>query len=183
MERSPVAKTILKWELVGIPIIFLAGAVLHFLFAWSGLWHPIAWLAAVNESTWEHCKMAFWPGFFFALIEYAVIRKSAHNFWVGKSLGLVVIPVVIGVLFYGYKSVLGRSFLPFDLAIFFLAAAIAQLISYQFLTAAPLKVGLRRLAVIGMVVLVALFALATYYPPHAFLFEDPHTHQYGILDP
>ena len=68
----------------------------------------------------------------------------------------------------------------FDLVIFFHAATFAQLISYKSLTAKLVKVGLRRLAAVGMVFLVILNALSTYNPPNAFLFEDPHTHRYGI---
>ena len=47
-------KSILLWELAGIIFIVVLGSVLHFAFEWSGRWTPIAPIAAVNESVWEH---------------------------------------------------------------------------------------------------------------------------------
>ena len=74
-------RTVRSWETIGVLFIVLAGSALHFVFEWTGYWRPVAWLAAVNESVWEHFKLAFWPSLFFAVVEYAAIRKSANNFW------------------------------------------------------------------------------------------------------
>jgi hypothetical protein len=100
-------KPIFRWELAGMALIILAGSALHFVFEWTGYWRPAALIAAVNESTWEHLKMAFWPGLMFALVEYPFIRKAAHNVWVAKGLGLFTMPVVIVALFYGYRALAG----------------------------------------------------------------------------
>jgi len=40
-------------------IIGLVGSLLHFLFDWLGQWPPIGLISAVNESVWEHTKLAF----------------------------------------------------------------------------------------------------------------------------
>ena len=61
-------RDIIRWELIGAVFIVLAGSALHFVFAWTGGWRPVALVAAVNESIWEHLKLAFWPGFFWALL-------------------------------------------------------------------------------------------------------------------
>ena len=50
-------KMILRWELIGIVVIILAGSALHFVFEWTRYWPPEAVIAAVNESTWEHLKL------------------------------------------------------------------------------------------------------------------------------
>ncbi len=67
-------RAVLKWEVWGILFIIFVGSSLHFLFALSGSWRAIAWLAAVNESAWEHLKMAFWPTLLWALLEYAFLQ-------------------------------------------------------------------------------------------------------------
>ena len=43
-------KVIRRWEIGSALLVLAVGAALHFLFAWSGYWRPIAWLAPVNES-------------------------------------------------------------------------------------------------------------------------------------
>jgi hypothetical protein len=170
----------LRWELTGIAVIFLAGSVLHFVFDWTGHWRPIAWFAAVNESVWEHFKLAFWPGVLYAMVECLPLRRSVNNFWVGKGIGLFFMPVVVAVLFYGYTAVLGHHHIAVDILIFFLAVGIGQWVSYRILAAADMGTAVRRGAMVGLVVMAAVFALFSYWPPRAFLFEDSRTHQYGI---
>lgn len=80
----PSKKLAQTWELLGIVVIFSTGAALHFAFEWSGYWKPIAWFVAINESTWEHLKLAFWPGIIWALIGYFVVGKNLSNYWFVK---------------------------------------------------------------------------------------------------
>ena len=39
----------------------LAGSALHFVFDLLSGFAPVGIIAAVNESVWEHMKLAFWP--------------------------------------------------------------------------------------------------------------------------
>ena len=176
-----MGKLIFRWELAGIGFIILAGSALHFVFEWTGYWRPAALIAAVNESMWEHLKMAFWPGLMFALVEYPFIRKAAHNVWVAKGLGLFTMPVVIVALFYGYKAILGRDYLWMDILIFALAVVAGQLVSYRILIAPRMGRYVQWGGMILLVILIAAFSSFTYRPPRLFLFEDPRTHEYGIL--
>jgi len=175
-------KMILRWELAGIAFIILVDSALHFVFEWSGYWRPAALIAAVNESMWEHLKMAFWPGLIFALVEYPFIRKAAHNVWVAKGLGLFTMPVVIVALFYGYKAIVGRDYLWMDILIFALSVVAGQLVSYRILIAHRMGPSAQWASVTLLLVLIAAFSSLTYRPPRVFLFEDPRTHEYGILD-
>lgn len=68
---------LLKWELWGILAISIVGAILHFVFEWSGGWNPIGIIAAVNESVWEHFKIAFWPALFYGIAEYSLLKRAA----------------------------------------------------------------------------------------------------------
>lgn len=175
-------KRVLTWELAGVLVIVILGSALHFLFEWTGHWRPVAWLASVNESTWEHFKLAFWPGLLYALVEYRAIKGVANNFWAAKGFGLMSMPVVIGVLFYGYTAVLGENYLTADILIFLLSVVVGQMISYKILTAGKVKAVARWGGVVGLIVIVAAFSVLSYYPPRAFLFEDPETNQYGIIE-
>ena len=48
-------------EIIFMIIAMGAGTLFHFIYEWSGF-HPLAGLfAPVNESTWEHLKMLFFP--------------------------------------------------------------------------------------------------------------------------
>lgn len=177
MDRKAVA----AWEAGGAAFIILAGSALHFVFDWSGEWKPVAWLAAVNESTWEHFKLGFWPAVVFALFESPFLKGKSRNFWIGKTAVLWTMPIVIGAVFYGYKAAVGRHYLWADILLFVLAAVVGQAVSYRILTARPLGPGWRRLALFGLVFLLLAFAVLTYLPPRIFLFVDPRTGTVGLL--
>ena len=95
---------LLTWELVNIVWIACAGSLLHFAFELSDYWTPMALLAAVNESAWEHTKMYFWPGLTFAIVQYTYTRGVANNYWFGKAVGLLLTPVIIFVSYFSYLA-------------------------------------------------------------------------------
>jgi hypothetical protein len=175
-------KSILGWETAGFLFTVALGSVLHFAFEWSGYWPPLALFAAVNESTWEHLKLAFWPALLFALIELPALRNRVRNFWAAKTLGLLTTPVLIVALFYAYSAILGRHSLLMDIAIFVLAVGLGHLVSYRAMARRPFGSRGRRILAVVLAAMVAAFALLTYLAPSFILFEDPATGQYGILD-
>lgn len=50
-----------KWILKGIPILFIIGSLLHFMYDLSGNNFLVGLVTAVNESVWEHAKMVLLP--------------------------------------------------------------------------------------------------------------------------
>ena len=68
-----------RWQLGGFLFTAAAGTLLHFLYDWiESPW--VAAFSGVNESTWEHMKLLFWPAFIYAIAEYYLI-KDHENFW------------------------------------------------------------------------------------------------------
>ncbi len=177
------------WEAGCVVWVCVVGSVLHFAFELSEYWRPLAFLAAVNESAWEHTKMYFWPGLIYALIQYTYTRSIANNFWLGKALALAATPVAIFLSYYSYMyyvtSISGKASLPTMLMIMVFGIALGQYISFKTLTAAPLSLELRRCALPIYLVLIGMFASFTYFPPKIFLFENfycyRYTGEFGIL--
>jgi hypothetical protein len=176
-------RAVIASEIAGIVFIVFSGAALHFLFAWSGYWPPAAVVAGVNESTWEHFKIGFWPMLLWALIEYPFLRKHTNNYVVAKCAALLTLPLVIAALFYAYTAITGHHFLIADIVIFIIAIIAGQTISYKLLTANEIgKVWLKGLALALVAAMILAYSLLSYYPPRSFLFEHPETGEYGILE-
>ncbi len=177
------------WEAGCVAWVCVLGSILHFAFELSEYWRPMALLAAVNESAWEHTKMYFWPGLLYALIQYTYTRSIANNFWLGKALALATTPVAIFVSYYSYMgyitSIGGKASLPTMLTIMILGISLGQFISFRILSAKPLALQLRRCALPVYVVLTGMFSSFTYFPPKIFLFENfycyRYTGEFGIL--
>jgi hypothetical protein len=174
-------RSILKWELIGIAIISLVGSALHFVFEWSGNWTPVGVIAAVNESVWEHFKLAFWPALFYAICEYPFFRRSAKNFMIAKAAGIYAMPMAIAVIFYSYTAIIGHEILIVDILSFFVAVALGQLTSYKILTARQLPTWLDKLGLALVILLAIAYGVFTFYPPHLPVFQDAVSGGYGII--
>ena len=171
-----------RWEIIGIFFIVGFGTTLHFWFEWTGYWRPMALIAAVNESTWEHFKMAFWPGLIFALIEYPFIKDETNNFFVAKFAGLFAMPVITTILFYGYTSLTGTHLLWADVIVFVLSVIGGQWISLTILTKTEkMQPSTQKFAIAGLVIMVLAFSTLSYFPLKNFLFTHPGTGEIGIL--
>ncbi|MEO1204779.1 MAG: DUF6512 family protein [Pseudomonadota bacterium] len=165
--------------LATIPI-FVAGSALHFAYGWLGQWLPAALFAAVNESVWEHLKIAFWPALLWAVIQVRLGRPPEDGYWAARSFGLFAMSVLIIIVFYSYTAILGENLLLLDIATFAIAILVGQTVSNLALRA----VGRRKvLPMVGMTMLLlqlAAFAAFTFAPPHLMLFQDGRNGLYGV---
>ena len=176
----PGNKTILRWEVAGIAFVFLLGALLHFVFEWSGESRIVAAIASVNESVWEHFKQGFWPMCLWAAIEYRVLHPRTRNFLPGKAVAVYLIPIVTGLMFYAYTAIVGHEILIVDIIIFALAVTIGQLTSYRIATARPLSGYANPVALAFILLLALMLIITTFYPPHVPIFMDNNTGAYGL---
>jgi len=173
-------KSALKWELFGIIFVFLLGALLHFLFEWSGESKAVGLIASVNESVWEHFKQGFWPMCLYAAIEYKFIRGHVNNLLMAKAIAVYIIPVITGLVFYGYTSITGEEILIVDILIFLVAIVVGQLTSYKIMTLSRLPKYANIISLIFIILLASILMLFTFFPPHLPIFLDGNTGTYGI---
>jgi hypothetical protein len=167
------------WQLVGFAVTSLGGTLLHFLYDWLGEAVWIAPFSGVNESTWEHMKLLFWPMLAFAIVQSFFFR-SRQDFWCIKLRGILLGMLLIPVIFYTYNGAVGRSPDWFNIAIFFAAAAGVYLYEARLFEGGRVKCGSPNRAVAALVGLAVLFAVFTFVTPEIGLFRDPLTGSYGI---
>lgn len=171
---------ILRWELLGAAFIVSVGSALHFVYGWSGGWKPVALVAAVNESVWEHLKLAFWPGLLWALLAPADIAWPLRDRLAAKGCGLLVVAVLIVTIFKGYTVVIGHNLLPLDIATFAAAILSGQLVSAL---AGSRFSGNRCLLSLGLALLIVqilAYSLLSYFPLQHWLFLDGKTGLSGL---
>ena len=172
VDRRKVA----LWEVSGGLVIFFAGSFLHFLFELSGFAVVAAPFASVNESTWEHLKLFYWPAVLFAVVQHAYTRHEVNNFWAAKGASIVITPLTIAVGFYAYVGVVvpiyGKGALIGTLITAAIGVALGQVASYRLLTGAPRGRAAHVLGVTAILAMGAAFVLFTFLPPRVFLFEN-----------
>jgi hypothetical protein len=167
------------WQLFGFAVTSLLGTVLHFLYELSGSSVWIAPFSGVNESTFEHMKLLFWPMLLFALIQGIFFREREDFFSIklrAVLLGLTLIPV----LFYTYNGVIGKSPDWINIAIFFISALAAYIYEAKKLKGEPASGSHPCIAIVILALIGVLFAVFTFYTPEIGIFKDPLTGSFGI---
>ena len=167
------------WGLWGFAVTSLFGTLLHFLYDWSGELKWIAPLSGVNESTWEHMKLLFWPMFIFAIIQSFYFR-GREDFWCIKLRGILLGLTLIPIIFYTYNGVIGRSPDWLNITIFFVSAAVAYIYETRLLNDKIIPCRAQK-AALGVIVFIAiLFIVFTFKAPQIGIFKDPITGEFGI---
>ena len=156
----------------GILFTAILGTLSHFFYDWTGQGALIGLVCPVNESTWEHMKLVFFPMLLWTLLvsprlsgEYPAISGALL---LGNVLGTLSVPV----FFYTYTGILGKDVFFLDIAVFLAAVLTAFLFAWK-------KKDSRRTlhyqALIWFLtgIFVVLFFVFTFYPPKIGLFSDP----------
>lgn len=166
------------WQLMGFAVTSLGGTILHFLYEWLGEAVWIAPFSGVNESTWEHMKLLFWPMFIFAMVQ-SFFFKDRACFWCVKLKGILLGLIIIPVLFYTYNGVIGKSPDWLNIIIFFVSAAIAYIYETRFFNAEKVFCRLQKWPFVTLCVIALLFIVFTFATPEIGIFRDPLTGTYG----
>ena len=167
------------WQFGGFVFTALAGTLLHFLYEWTNNALLVSPVSGVNESTWEHIKLLFFPLAIFALIQSRFLG-DIPSFWQTKFCGALLGILLIPVLFYTYNGAFGQSPDWLNIAFFFVAAAVVFLWETPRLQAGAAPLLPAGVAIAGLIILGALFITFTFAPPHLPLFRDPINGTYGI---
>ena len=166
-------------QLLGFAVTSLGGTLLHFLYEWTNESIIVAPFSGVNESTFEHMKLLFWPMFVYAIAE-SLFFNEYKSFWCvkmrGISLGLLLIPV----LFYTYNGVIGKSPDFINISIFFISAGIAYIYETRAFRRENIPCTSPRLSFAVLCAIALLFVVFTFKTPALGIFKDPITGNYGI---
>lgn len=176
-----MGKRLFFWELAGLLFTVAAGTLLHFSYDWSGENQIVAAFSAVNESTWEHMKLLFFPMFLFSVVEICFQGRNYPNFPAVRALSAALGTALIPILFYTYTGIFGRHWLWADVAVFVLSALAAFALDFYLLRRGALSAGWAQ--VLGLLVLwgiAFLFVYFTFRPPLLPLWQDPITHGRGV---
>lgn len=158
--------------------IALLGSLLHFTYELSGENKLVGIFSAVNESTWEHVKLALSGIFICTLVDIWFLGDNP-NYWLARSVSFVVPVIVIPLIFYSYTKFTGKPILAVDIASFFVAAFLSTLAFILVLKSPEVGEVGGYISMAISVVIITMYLSLTRFPLHNFLFQDPINHRYG----
>ena len=145
--------------------VAIIGTIFHFMYGWLQENKIAGYFFPVNESTWEHMKLVYFP---MLLCGWIFVKRLSAQWLLGILVGTWLIPV----LFYTYRGVLGVDIAAFDIGTFFIAVAGAFWSIYHTLEANWGRKTQRWLKIF-VVVQGVLFVIFTYYPLNFGIFWEP----------
>ncbi len=169
------------WQFSGLAFTLLVGTLLHFLYDWLGKAIWIAPFSGVNESTWEHMKLLFWPMLIYSIIQ-SFFFKGYPSFWCVKLRGTIIGLTLIPVLFYTYNGVIGKSPDWVNIAIFFISATIVYIYEARALKNSRTPCHFSRISFAILCVIALLFVTFTFKTPRLGIFKDPTDGTYGVVE-
>lgn len=164
------------FSIIGFFAISIMGTLSHFIFDWSKHNKFLSVFVAVNESTWEHLKIAVMPTLLWILVG---IFFNINNIAIGGFIAIVTICFVIPLIFYTYTK-FSKPILAIDILSFFIAIGLAMIFSSLIFSANSLSFPFQLIGILGNILTFLAFAIFTFYPPKVFLFKDPITNKFGI---
>ena len=156
----------------------ILGVLLHFTYEWSKNNLIIGFLSAINESTWEHLKLLFFPMLITTTIGYFIFKDTIPNFLCSKTIGIISALLLTVVFFYTYTGILGTNYAFLNILTFVLSVIIGEYISYILII--NIFKFYKTLCISILVLITVLFLKFTFNPPKINLFKNPINGSYGI---
>ena len=162
----------LKFSVCGTIFVSIMGTLSHFIYEWTEQNRIIGLFTAVNESTWEHMKLLFFPMLLYYTFIWLKLRKrvpsSLPAFLIATLIGTCLIPV----LFYTYTGILGFMITWANLAIYYVSVITAFITFYLMATRCRLE-EVNIILYFIITLFTCMFFLFTYDPPALGIFIDP----------
>ena len=170
-------KKLFKFYFFSIIFTIVLGTILHFTYTWSNSNPVIGSFSAVNESTWEHLKLVFFPMLITIIIAYFYLEDDFKTYLCAKTVGIIVSMLFITIFFYTYTGIIGTNYAILNIGSFIFAVILAEYVTYLLIKSNFLCN--KNFAVTLLLILVSFFTFFTYFPPQINYFKDPINNTYG----
>ncbi len=163
-----------KYNLIAFLVIGIMGAISHFVYEWSGKNQILGYFFPINESTWEHLKLLFFPTVLFSFIEYIFAKKEIKNYVASVVISLIVGMLSIIILFYSYKGFLGYGIDFINILIYYISIIVMLLVKNKIVDSEKFENSNYSLFFLFIGFLITLlFVFFTYNPPSLAVFNPP----------
>ena len=168
-----------NYQYFSIVFTFILGTLLHFTYKLSNENKIVALFSSINESTWEHLKLLFYPMLLTIIIGYFYIGKDVPNFICAKTIGIIISMLFTVIFFYTYTGILGKNIAIIDIISFYIATVIGECVAYKLLINGFECNNI--ISIVVLIIFVICFTVFTFYTPKIGLFKDPITGKYGLI--
>ena len=163
--------SILIFQILSVVFTIILGTILHFTFGWSNKNSLVGVFSAVNESTWEHLKLLFFPMLITIIVGYFYIGKTTSNFICAKTVGIITAMLFTVIFFYTYTGILGTNYTVLNILTFISSVLLGEYVAYK-LIFSIFRCN-NTISIIILSIIFISFIIFTFNPPKIGLFKDP----------
>ncbi len=164
----------LKKNIIAFIFIGLLGVLGHFFYKWSGENTAVGLFFPVNESTWEHLKLLFFPTLIYSVGEYIFCEEKPRNYIPAIVISVFYGMLTIVALFYTINGILGFNVDFINILIYFISVIVTLCKKRRLIQNGKFASKTSRCIFLGIAFLTAvLFAVFSYNPPSLGLFTPP----------
>ena len=160
-----------RFCVIGAIVTSVTGILFHFVYEWSGNNFLVGLFFPVNESTWEHLKLLFFPMLAYSLVAGKKMEQEYPCVYNAMFMGILVGMGLIPVLFYTYSEILGFS-VAWANILLYIVSVFAAFVTACKRIAAPCKEDSKVLRYV-MYAFILAFMIFTVYPPKLGIFVSP----------
>ena len=193
--------SLLKFEIISFIFISILGTLLHFTYEWSNNNSFIGLFSAINESTWEHLKLIFFPMLITTIIGTIYYKNKYPNkrlvavhctdefldkaknyniettysgckyYLYTKTKAILLSLAFIIIFFYTSIGVIGKNITILNIASFFISIIIGEY--YVINNTKENSDSKNFISFIILLLLTILFITFTFVQPNIGIFEEP----------
>ena len=157
--------------ILGAIVTIIFGVISHFVYEWSGNNFFAGLFFPVNESTWEHMKLLFFPMFAYAFIAGKWVEEEYPCIYNAMFIGILAGLALIPTIFYTYTGILGFNVDWMNIALYVISVLTAYYVVYR--AAHKCKEKDSKVLRYVMYALILAFMVFTVYPPNLGIFVSP----------
>ena len=158
-------------------IICILGVLFHFLYEWSGENIFVGFFTSINESTWEHLKLLFFPMLFVTIFELIFLKKKIQVLLPKRTLGILSGMVFIVVTFYTFWGITGKLIDWINISIYVFAVYFALIM--ENCISRKKKLPDVSICIAILITLIILFIIFTLHSPGVGIFYNLSLHPKG----
>lgn len=165
-------KSLKSYMIKGVIFVFILGTLFHFVYDWSKSNILVGLFSPINESTWEHTKLIFFPMLIYSFYLEKKIGKAYPCSNSAMAFGTLLGVLLIIVLFYTYSGIIGFNISFVDISIFYISVLIVFYLVYKLTLSCSVN---KYSSLLGFLqfILICLYIIFTFFPPDIPLFVSP----------
>ena len=162
---------LIRFQIFSAIFAIVLGTIFHFTYTWSKNNLLVGLFSAVNESTWEHLKLLFFPMLITTIIGYFIFKDIFPSFLCSKTFGIITAISFIVIFFYTYTGIIGTNYASLNILTFISSVIIGEYVAY-ILTINNFTFN-KIFCTFILIILTISFFVFTFNPPKINLFKVP----------